>query len=76
MDRIDPEFLHVLLRVMGIGGVIGAIGVITLVIAFRTLAPADGKERDFRGTMMIVMVLALVMLACGVLLVLSFAGSR
>ena len=76
MDRTDPEFLHVLFRVMGIGGVIAAIGVIALVIAFRTLAPVDGKERDFRGTMLIVLVLALVMVACGGLLVLSFAGRR
>ncbi len=76
MDRTDPEFLHVLFRVLGIGGLIGTIGVVALVVAFRTLAPADGKERDFRGSMMIVMVLALVMVACGGLLVLSFAGQR
>ena len=76
MDRTDPEFLRVLFRVIGIGGGIGAIGVVALVIAFRTLAPSDGKERDFRGTMLIVIVLALVMVACGALLVLSFAGQR
>lgn len=76
MDRADPEFLHVLFRVMGIGGLIGAIGVIALLIAFRTLAPADGSERDFRGSMAIVVVLALVMVACGGLLVFSFAGRR
>jgi hypothetical protein len=71
MDPFDPEFLHVLFRVMGIGGLIAAIGLIALIAAFRTLAPADGRERDFQGSMLIVIVLALVMVACGVLLVLS-----
>ena len=44
MDRTDPEFLHVLFRVLGIGGLIGTIfGAIAFsIVSFTCVAPFLG----------------------------------
>jgi hypothetical protein len=63
---MDPEFTKVLLRVIAVGGAIGVIGAGVLVLAFRSYG------RDSRATLLTFLLLAFVLLCCGLLLVLSF----
>lgn len=63
---MDPEFTKVLIRVIAIGGAIGVIGAGILFFAFRAYG------RDFRATLLTFVLLAFVLLCCGLLLVLSF----
>ncbi|MGH9421710.1 MAG: hypothetical protein ACRD3J_17160 [Thermoanaerobaculia bacterium] len=73
MTGVDPEFLHVLLRVMLVGGAIILVGATGLYFAFRSFAPSAKPGRDFRAIVAIIAVLAFVMVGCFVLLLFSFS---
>ena len=67
--NLDPEFSRILTRVVLVGGTIGIIGVVGLLIAFR----AYGQQKsDFRPVVITAAVIVFVMLACAVLLSMSF----
>jgi hypothetical protein len=68
---VDPEFKRILLRVVLLGGIILVIGAGTLVIAFRSYATKDGKNREFRATVLIAALLAFVLLVCLMLMRMS-----
>jgi hypothetical protein len=70
---VDPEFRNILLRVVLVGGTIIGIGAIGLYFAFRAFAPSPKEGRDFRATVAIIAVLAVVMVGCFVLLIFSYA---
>jgi hypothetical protein len=63
---VDPEFTRMLLRVIAVGLVLGGVGTVTLVFAFRAFA--GEKPRDMRGSLWIAAVLFLVLVGCLVLL--------
>jgi multisubunit Na+/H+ antiporter MnhB subunit len=68
---VDPEFQRILIRVVALGGAILAIGAGALFIAFRTYG-SEKKSSDFRAALLIGALLTFVMLACVLLLRLSF----
>jgi hypothetical protein len=73
LTNVDPEFLHVLLRVILVGGAMMLIGGTGLFFAFRSFAPSAKPGRDFRAVVAIIAVLAFVMVGCVVLLLFSFS---
>jgi hypothetical protein len=73
LTDVDPEFVHVLLRVMLVGGSIILIGATGLYFAFRSFAPSAKPGRDFQAVVAIIAVLAVVMVGCFVLLLFSFS---
>jgi uncharacterized membrane protein YidH (DUF202 family) len=72
---MDPEFQRIMTRVLLVGGAMGAIAAGALVVAFRAFAAKGPRDKDFRGVVLIVGVLAFVLLCCVVLLVISFPRS-
>ncbi len=64
---MDPEFQRILLRVMAVGGAIGAISAAALFAAFRTFRGGA----TFRATILIAAAIAFVLLACAALLLFS-----
>ncbi len=68
---VDPEFTKLLVRVLIVGSAIGLIGAGVLFFAFRAFAPATTRDRDFRATLLVTVLLAFVLLCCVVLLRLS-----
>lgn len=71
MRVVDPEFKHVLLRVVTVGGVIGFAGFVILLFAVRAFR-GEKRMSSFAGPMLIVVLLAFVMLCCFLLLKSSF----
>jgi hypothetical protein len=68
---VDPEFKRILLRVVLFGGTILVIGAGTLLIAFRSYGQADGKNREFRATVIIAALLVFVLFVCLLLMRMS-----
>jgi uncharacterized membrane protein YidH (DUF202 family) len=70
---VDPEFQRVITRVLIVGGAIGVIAAGALVIAFRAFSAKDGaRDKDFRGTVLVLGVAAFILACCAVLMVISF----
>jgi hypothetical protein len=65
---MDPEFQKILFRVVAIGGVIGIVGTVTLVLAFRSF-----DKRNLRAVLLVAALLAFVLAVCGGLLMMSTA---
>ena len=71
--NVDPEFGRILLRVVLVGGTIMVIGATGLFFAMRAFAPTAKKGSDFRATVIVIAVLAVVMVGCFVLLIFSYS---
>jgi hypothetical protein len=68
---MQPEFTHLLVPVLIVGGAIALIAAGLLIVAFRAFAPASGRPRDLRQFILIGAVLGFVMLACVLLFAIS-----
>jgi hypothetical protein len=69
---VDPEFQRVMTRVLIVGGAIAVICGGALIVAFRAFSAKDGRDKDFRGTVLVGGVIALILLCCVGLMVISF----
>ena len=69
---MDPEFQRVITRVLIVGGTIGVIAAGALVIAFRAFSAKDAaRDKDFRGTILVLGVVAFILLCCAALMFIS-----
>ena len=67
---MDATFTRILLRVMAIGLFLGGVGAAGLFIAFRAFG--SNNPREIRGSLWIAALLMFIVVACIVLLRLSF----
>jgi hypothetical protein len=63
----DPEFIKILTRVVIVGTAIGGTGALALYYVMRAL-----RGEEFKGALLIGVLLAFVFVCCAVLLVVSF----
>jgi len=72
LTAVDPEFQTILLRVVLVGSVIGIAGAAALVIAFRAFAPREKSGTGIRPFVILVGAIAFILVACIVLVILSY----